>query len=49
MNKYGIKNDCLNKARHFSVMAKDSLGLFPASSEKQKIINLIDHLLSRIN
>ena len=49
MNKYGIKNDCLNKARHFSLMAKDSLGLFPDSSEKQKIINLIDHLLSRIN
>ena len=49
MNNYGIKNDCLNKARHFSLMAKDSLGLFPDSSEKQKIINLIDHLLSRIN
>ena len=49
MNKHNIKNDCLNKARHFSVMAKDSLGLFSDSSEKQKIINLIDHLLSRIN
>ncbi len=49
MNKYGIKNDCLNKARHFSVMAKDSLGLFSDSSEKQKIVSLIDHLLSRVN
>ena len=48
MNKYGIKNDCLNKARHFSLMAKDSLGLFPDSSEKQKIVNLTEHLLSRI-
>ena len=27
MKKYNGKNDCLDKAKHFSVMAKDSLGL----------------------
>ena len=47
MNKYNVKNDCLDKAKHFSVMAKDSLGLLPKSEGKVKIINLIDSLLSR--
>ena len=47
MKKYNVKNDCLDKAKHFSIMAKDSLGLFPKSEDKDKIINLIDSLLSR--
>ena len=47
MKKYNVKNDCLDKAKHFSLMAKDSLGLFPKSEDKDKIINLIDSLLSR--
>ena len=47
MKKYNVKNDCLDKAIHFSLMAKDSLGLFPKSEDKDKIINLIDSLLSR--
>ena len=49
MNKYNVKNDCLDKAKHFSVMAKDSLGLFPRSEEKERIINLINYLVSRKN
>ena len=47
MNKYNVKNDCLDKAKHFSIIAKDSLGLFSKSEEKDKIINLIDSLSSR--
>ena len=47
MNKYNVKNDCLDKAKHFSIIAKDSLGLFSKSAEKDKIINLIDSLSSR--
>ena len=47
MKKYNVKNDCLDKAKHFSLMAKDSLGLFPKSEDKDKIINLIDSLLTR--
>ena len=46
MNKYNVKNDCLDKAKHFSIIAKDSLGLFSKSEEKDKIINLIDSLSS---
>ncbi len=49
MNKYNVKNDCLDKAKHFSIMAKDSLGLFPRSEEKERIINLINYLVSRKN
>ena len=45
MNKYNVQNDCLDKAKHFSLMAKDSLGLFPNSEEKDKITNLINYLL----
>ena len=36
MNKYNVKNDCIDKAKHFSIMAKDSLGLFH-SIEKEKL------------
>ena len=39
--KYNIKLDCLAKAKHFSIMAKDSLGIFQESAAKVKIINLV--------
>ena len=45
MNRLNIQNDCLDKAKHFSIMARDSLGLFPNSEEKDKINNLINYLL----
>ncbi len=47
MNKYKIKSDCLAKAKHFSTMAKDSIGNFKESAEKDKIINLVDYLINR--
>ncbi len=47
MKKYKIEEDCLSKAKHFSIMAKDSLGIFQNSFEKEKIINLTDFLMSR--
>ena len=34
MNRHNIQNDCLDKAKHFSIMAKDSLGSFPNSEER---------------
>ncbi len=49
MKKYNIKEDCMNKAKHFSIMAKDSLGTFPNSFEKNKILNLTDFLMSRVS
>ena len=47
MKKYDVLNDCLQKARHFSIMAKDSLGTFPDNDEKQKLINLVNFLINR--
>ncbi|MDC2965935.1 polyprenyl synthetase family protein [Alphaproteobacteria bacterium] len=49
MKNYDILDDCLQKARHFSVMAKDSLGTFPDNEEKRKLINLVNFLTHRKN
>ena len=49
MKKYNIKSDCLAKAKHFSVMAKDSLGIFQESASKEKIIELVNFLINREN
>ena len=49
MNKYDVKEDCIKKAQHFSIMSKDSLGIFPQSPEKEKILDLVDILISRKN
>ena len=47
MEKYNVRNDCIKKAIHFSIMAKDSLGIFPNSVEKTKFLNLVDYLVHR--
>ena len=47
MNKYNVLNDCLQKAKHFSIMAKDSLGTFSDNEDKKKLINLVDFLINR--
>ena len=47
MKKYDVLNDCLQKARHFSIMAKDSLGTFTDNKEKQKLMNLANFLINR--
>ena len=47
MNKYNVLDDCLQKAKHFSIMAKDSLGTFSDNEDKKKLINLVDYLINR--
>ena len=47
MHKYNVEKDCIKKACHFSTMAKDSLGSFSKSSEKEKLLNLLDYLVQR--
>ena len=47
MEKHNVRNDCIKKATHFSIMAKDSLGIFPNSVEKTKFLNLVDYLIHR--
>jgi len=47
MTKYDVKQDCVKKAKHFSTMAVDSLGIFADSTEKEKLVNLVDYLTYR--
>ncbi len=47
MTKYDIRQACVKKARHFSTMAMDSLGIFSDSAEKEKLVNLVDYLTYR--
>ena len=47
MTKYDVKQDCVKKAKHFSTMAVDSLGIFPDSTEKEKLVNFVDYLTYR--
>ena len=47
MQIYNVEKDCIKKACHFSTMAKDSLGSFSKSSEKEKLLNLLDYLVQR--
>ena len=47
MKRYNVEEDCKKKANHFSIMAKDSLGVFQASPEKEKVLKLVDFLILR--
>ena len=47
MTKYNVKQDCVKKAKYFSTMAKDSLGIFSDSADKEKLTNLVDYLTFR--
>ena len=47
MTQYKVKQDCVKKAKYFSTMAKDSLGIFSDSIEKEKLTNLVDYLTLR--
>ncbi len=49
MNKYNVREDCITKAKHFSTMAKDSLGIFSESQEKEKLLDLTDFLTERLS
>ena len=49
MEKNNVREDCIKKAIHFSIMAKDSLGIFADSPEKSKLLNLVDFLTYRTN
>ena len=47
MNHYDVLKDCIRKAKHFSTMAKDSLGSFSKNQAKDKLIELVDFLVLR--
>lgn len=49
IDKYHVVEDCMKKAKHFSLMAKDSLSPFEDSYEKQSLIRLADYIVNRIS
>ncbi len=48
INKYNTINDCFEKAKNFSLMAKDALGPFESSYEKDQLIKLAEFSIKRI-
>jgi len=49
LRNYNVVSDCYDKAKHFALIAKDSLGVFDDSKEKQRLINLVDIIVNRQN
>ncbi len=47
IEKHNVIKDCFSKARHFATMAKDSLGPFENSYEKEKLLHLADFSVDR--
>ena len=49
INKYNCIEDTLLRAKHFSSIAKDSLGVFNDNKYKKILLKLIDSSFSRNN
>jgi len=49
LKKYDCINDTIERARHFTNVAKDSLGMFVDSEYKESLMNLIKASLNRIH
>ena len=47
INKYNIIEDCFNKAKHFTIMAKDALSPFKNNYNKEKLICIAEIVLGR--
>ncbi len=47
MIKHGSLADTVQRARHYGAIAKDALGLFPDSPEKQALAGVIDFCIER--
>jgi len=47
MRKHGTLADTIERARHYAKMAKDALGLFPASPMKQALNDAVDFCVAR--
>ncbi|MCK5166191.1 MAG: polyprenyl synthetase family protein [Rhodospirillaceae bacterium] len=45
--KHGALDDSIERARHYSAIAKDALGLFPESETKQALLDVVDFCIER--
>lgn len=47
LEKHNAHKDTVERARHYGAIAKDALGIFPQSEEKQALTDLIDFCIER--
>jgi len=47
LEKHGALDDTVERARHYGAIARDSLGIFPASEVKDALVHLIDFCIER--
>jgi len=47
MTKHNALRDSIERARHYGAVARDALGLFPASVEKRALLDVIDFVVDR--
>jgi octaprenyl-diphosphate synthase len=47
MTKHGSLTDTVQRARHYGAIARDALGIFPESPEKQALAGVIDFCIER--
>jgi len=47
MNRHNALRDSVERARHYGAVARDALGLFPSSTEKRALLDVIDFVVDR--
>ena len=47
MERYDALPDTVERARHYGAKAKDALGIFPNTEEKQTLLELVDFCIDR--
>ena len=47
MKKHRTLEDTIERARHYGAMARDALGLFPASGWKEALLDVVDFCIAR--
>ena len=49
LTRHGAIADSVERARHYSAMARDALGLFPASEAKDALLDVVDFCTERVH
>jgi octaprenyl-diphosphate synthase len=49
LNQQGALTDTLDRARHFGAIAQDALAIFPASPEKDALLQVVDFCINRVH
>ena len=49
LHQQGALTDTLDRARHFGAIAQDALAIFPASPEKDALLQVVDFCINRVH